>query len=370
MLNVALLEPFWGGSHRAVAQGWAARSAHRIRTYTLPARFWKWRMRGAALDLARRLRADLDGTDVLFVSGLMDLAHLAALLPRRVPSVLYLHENQLAYPARPGEEPPERDLQFAFTNLASALAADRVAFNSAFQRGAFLAELERLLRRMPDARPLWAVDEIDRKSEVLHPGVLLEDVPEPSARGEGPPVILWNHRWEHDKDPEAFFRVLGALAGEGVPFRVAVAGESFGRVPAVFRQARERLAGRVVHWGYVPLRRSYVDLLARCHIVVSTARQENFGLSIVEAAYAGAHPLVPARLAYPEVLPDRFHGACLYRDEADLATRLKRLLTGAQRPVPPLELRREMARYGWSRRAPAFDDVVRQVSGSAGLCYK
>jgi len=369
-LNVALVEPFWGGSHRAVAEGWAARSAHRVRAYTLPARFWKWRMRGAALELARRLRADLDGTDALFVSGLLDLAHLVALLPRRVPSVLYMHENQVAYPARPGEEPPERDLQYAFTNLASALAADRVAFNSAFQRDVFLRELERLLRRMPDARPLWAVGKIARKSLVLHPGVLLEDVPGPAARDHGPPVVLWNHRWEHDKNPEGFFRVLEDLAADAVPFRVAVAGESFGRVPPVFRRARERLAARVVHWGYVPEREAYVDLLARCHVVVSTARQENFGLSIVEAAYAGAHPLVPARLAYPEVLPGSLHARCLYRDEADLAARLKRLLTGAEHPVPPVDLRREMARYGWSRRAPAFDDVVRQVSGPAGLCYK
>ncbi len=369
-MNVALIEPFWGGSHRAVAEGWGARSVHRIRAHTLPARFWKWRMRGAAFEFARQLGPELERTDVLFVSGLMDLAHLVALLPRRVPSMLYLHENQVAYPVRPGEVPPERDLQYAFTNMASALAADRVAFNSAFQRDTFLRELERLLRRMPDARPLWAVEEIARKSVVLHPGVMLEDVPEPSPRDDGPPVILWNHRWEHDKDPEGFFRVLEALAAQGLPFRVAVAGESFGRVPPVFRRARERLAGRVVHWGYVPDRKGYVGLLARCHVVVSTARQENFGLSIVEAAYAGAHPLVPVRLAYPEVLPEALHGRCLYRDEADLAARLKRLLTGAERPVPPVELRREMARYGWSRRAPAFDEAVRQVSGWAGLCYK
>ncbi|MFU8856576.1 MAG: DUF3524 domain-containing protein, partial [Deferrisomatales bacterium] len=55
-LRVLVLEGFWGGSHRAAAEGWARASRHAVSLEHLPARFWKWRMRGAAFELARRLR--------------------------------------------------------------------------------------------------------------------------------------------------------------------------------------------------------------------------------------------------------------------------------------------------------------------------
>ncbi len=365
-VRVALVEPFFGGSHRAVAGGWIRHTRHQVWPFTLPPRFWKWRMRGAAFEMARNLSARAGEWDVVWATSLMDVAHLRALLPRRVPTAVYFHENQVAYPPRPGEDPPERDLQYAFTNLASALAADRVLFNSAFQRDAFLAGLSALVRRMPDARPRWAVDAIAERSEVLWPGVELADVPAPFPRLPGPLTILWNHRWEHDKAPEVFFGALMSLADGGVPFRLAVAGERFGRMPPVFGQARERLADRIVHWGYLKDRREYAGLLARCQVVVSTARQENFGISVIEAAYAGAHPLVPARLAYPEVVPEPLRERCLWQDPADLRHRLRALCLGVEKPLDPAVLREAFSRYAWEERVTAFDDTALRLSGLAG----
>jgi hypothetical protein len=50
-MKILLLEPYCGGSHRAWAQGYAARSRHDVTLLTLPARFWKWRMQGGALSV-------------------------------------------------------------------------------------------------------------------------------------------------------------------------------------------------------------------------------------------------------------------------------------------------------------------------------
>ena len=52
MARILLLSPYHGGSHRAFAEGLAAASRHELTILSLPARFWKWRMRGAALLLA------------------------------------------------------------------------------------------------------------------------------------------------------------------------------------------------------------------------------------------------------------------------------------------------------------------------------
>lgn len=364
-LYVAFVEGFWGGSHRAAAEGWAASSRHQVRLLHLPARFWKWRMRGAAFAFARRLRdqeaAGEEPPDVLFATNMVDLAHLKALLPRRIPTILYFHENQAAYPAPLGQEVPERDLGYAFTDLAGALAADRVAFNSRHQHDAFFSEMGALIRRMPDARPLWALDEVRSRSLVLPLGLRLDDVPGRPEPEPAPPLVVWNHRWEYDKDPEAFFLVLGRLAARNVPFRVAVAGEAFRRTPPVFDEARRTLGERVAHWGHVSDRAAYVGLLVRGDVVVSTARHETFGISLVEAAFAGAHPLAPWDLSYPEILPPELHARCLYEGEAELEERLEALLTGRVPRLEPPVLRGLLGRHGWAERAPEWDELVSRV---------
>jgi len=356
-LRIAYIEPFMGGSHESTAKGWAAASKHEIIIESLPARFWKWRMRGAAFHFARKL--ETEKIDLLFVTDLIDLAHLHSFLPRKIPSILYFHENQASYPEQGGQT-EERDLQFAFTNLASALAADLVAFNSVFQKKAFFDGMESLLRRMPDSRPLWALKSIEKKTRVLPPGVQLSDIPRRSKRSGNPPAILWNHRWEYDKNPEAFFNALFQLNDRGAAFRLLVAGESFGKAPKIFSTARRKLAAKIDHWGYCD-RRTYASLLPGADIIVSTAIQENYGLSVVEAAFAGAHPLLPSRLSYPEVLPAALHENCLYGNESDLEAMLEKLLNSDENRIHPDRLRSLFSGFGWEARAGDFDDLARWV---------
>src|SRR5206468_4946143 len=87
---------------------------------------------------------------------------------RHLPGLLYFHDNQITFPV---EYEQERDHHFGFSNMNAALAADRVWFNSAFHRDAFLSGLRALLRRMPDHHSLEAVEEIRGKSAVRPPGI-------------------------------------------------------------------------------------------------------------------------------------------------------------------------------------------------------
>jgi len=364
--HVLALNAYHGGSHQAFLEGWSRRSRHQFAMLTLPAYKWKWRMRHSAVAFAAqvaRLVAEGRRWDVLFCTDMLNLAEFRGLCPlevRRLPTVVYFHENQLTYPNR---HAGERDLHFAFTNMTTALAADRVWFNSAFHRNEFLASLQDLLTRMPDYQPRKAVSGIRSKSEVRPPGI--EPSPVRSPRKPGPVRILWLSRWEHDKDPQAFFDALDVLALRGRRFRLSVLGESFDEVPECFEQARRHFADYVDHWGYLPEREDYRAVLAAADVVVSTAKHEFFGIAVLEAIAAGCFPIVPRRLAYPELLgetPEFFYDGTV----AGLADRLMQLsedVEGANWPRPGFDPNVLVAPYVWEPVASQMDEAVEDLRG-------
>ncbi len=330
-MKVLALEPYHGGSHESFLEGWRAHSRHDWTLLTLPPYKWKWRMRHAAVTFASEVRRRVSGGeswDLVFCSDMLNLAEfrgLASALVTRVPSVLYFHENQINYPVQVEKE---RDFQFGLTNIISAIAADRVWFNSEFHRDSFLESIPPFLNKMPDYRPLEAVEIIRSRSEVCQPGVSCAPVRR-SGRSPGPLRILWAARWEFDKDPETFFEALALLKEAGVPFRISVLGQKFRETPPVFERARAEFENQTEAWGFQSQRADYQRTLMLTDVFVSTAIHEFFGISAVEATVAGAYPLLPRRLAYPELLKLRSAGAMeshYYDGSApQLAARLRQL---------------------------------------------
>lgn len=362
-MRFLFLEPFYGGSHRDFADGLVRHSRHRIDLMTLPARFWKWRVRSAAPSFWRRLveRAGpappLAGYDGLIVSDMMSLSDFKAMAgPACPPILLYFHENQLTYPLSPGER---RDYQYAFTDLTSALVADRILFNSRTHRESFFAHQERFLALMPDERPRWAVDLVRAKAGACYPGCWFGGEDPVPVTVERPPLVIWNHRWEFDKAPEVFVEALGRVANRGIAFRLALLGERCGEIPACFREAMARFGDRLETADYLADRNAYHAMLARGAVVVSTAIQENFGISLVEATRMGCLPLAPNRLSYPEILPPECHSLCLYDTVEDLVEKLSGALTA---PDLHAETRQRlsliMGRHAWSRVAPVYDGIL------------
>ena len=361
-MHIALLEAYDTGSHAAWARGYTAHSAHQISLLTLEGRFWKWRMHGGAVTLARRLRELTPPPDLILATDMLDLTTLLSLTrdrTHRTPVALYMHENQLSYPTRPGEK---RDLHYGYINYASMLCADLVLFNSRYHLESWFDELPRLLKHFPDYNELDSIAALRDHSRVLPLGLDLRgllDMAEPVER-HGPPLIVWNHRWEYDKAPDSFFHALYALAERGLPFQVAVLGERFVRVPPAFKLAQRRLADRLVQFGYAESRQEYAQWLRWGDLVVSTAIHEFFGAAVVEAAASGCWPLLPRRLSYPELVPEDLHDACLYED-GELAERLATAIgqTDALRDDPARQtLSEAMLAYDWRRMAPRYDALL------------
>ncbi|MGB2987422.1 MAG: DUF3524 domain-containing protein, partial [Phycisphaerae bacterium] len=244
---------------------------------------------------------------------------------RMVPIVCYFHENQLTYPI---PESHERDFQYGMTNITSCLAADAVWFNSRFHMEDFLAAVAQLLGKMPDFVPKDVVREIRDRAAVVPPPVPADRTDRAATPQDHPLTILWCHRWEYDKNPEPFFDAVVRLDEAGYAFDLVLVGEQFRTAPPVFAAAWDRLHRHITHAGYIPDRADYLSMLSRCDVVASTAIQENCGIAVIEAILAGCQPLLPNRLAYPEVIPREFHKSCLYSSDAEFFERLRDLLEG------------------------------------------
>ena len=152
-LRIGAVEPYFGGSHRRFLEDLAAHSAHEFELFTMPARFWKWRMHGAGVALLDDIER-LGSCDVLLVSDFLNVAEFLG-LARDVwpggkcpPVALFMHENQLTYPA---QDTNERDDHYGLSTspprsrrIASGLTARSIA--TSFSASAPSKQ------RFPDAR--------------------------------------------------------------------------------------------------------------------------------------------------------------------------------------------------------------------------
>ena len=362
-MKILLIEPYFTGSHAAWTTGYAQSSQHHVDILSLPGRFWKWRMHGGAVTLARKFLASHSSPDLILTTDMLDLTTFLALTRPRtstIPVAVYFHENQLTYPWSPTDRDiaQKRDKHYGFINYISALAADAVLFNSSYHQESFLAALPRLLNHFPDYNELKSVNQIQAKSQTLALGLDLQrfDAFKPDCTAEKP-LILWHHRWEHDKGPDEFFRALSILSDRGQDFEVAVLGENFSRRPQVFLEAEKALSKHIVQFGYVDSFADYARWLWRADIIPVTSYQDFFGASVVEALYCNCFPLLPRRLAYPTIVPSQYHAQSFYEDFDDLLDRLTQAIITIEK-TRRFSLRAVVAQYDWRQQSKLYDKLL------------
>jgi len=313
-MRALLLSAYSAVSHQFWAEQVMAHIEADWTTLTLAPRHFSWRVRGNPLTWALKEHENLNQSyDLVLATSMVDLATLIGLYPGlgSAKKVVYFHENQFAYP----ESAQQVSLVEArMVNLYSALAADEVVFNSAYNRDSFVDGARAFLKKMPENLPAAARLETLRNNAHILPVPILPMAALPTlfiplscyALDINRPMrIIWNHRWEYDKNPQDFFTALYALSDQGIPFELAVMGQQFRQSPKVFGQARERLDAHIIAWGPQP-ESDYKALLSEGGIVVSTTWHEFQGLAIMEAAQRGVLPLVPDRLCFPELYPPEY----------------------------------------------------------------
>lgn len=335
----------------------------------MSARYWQWRMQGGAVTLATKaLEAFNDGfePDAIVATDMVNIPAFLALTRGtfdKTPILMYFHQNRLTHPLAHDEV---RDQSFSYINYLSALTADHVAFNTQFHFQEFTDALPTLLGKFPDYTHLEKTQEIRQKSSVLHRGLSLKQFDAfahaRETASKGAPIILWNHRWDYDKNPQAFFRLLNRLDDVGCKFRLILAGEHF-KDGHDFDASFQRFADRILHYGYAEDVEEYGKLLHRADIVISTAVHEFFGVTLMEAVYCGCHPLLPNKLTYPELIPEALHqpllhAPILYDNEDDLFHICQNILRGEERTLPLETLKQIPVYLDWAQHVGAFDAWV------------
>lgn len=370
-MHIALIEPYFTGSHAAWATEYARYSGHAIEILRLSGHWWKWRMHGGAVTLAETFLKSDALPDLLLVTDMLDLTTFLALTRQKtasLPAAIYFHENQICYPWSPDDRDisQKRDQHYGFINYSSALAADKVVFNSRYHQEAFFEELPRFLKQFPDQTELESVAIIRSKSCVLPLGFDFQRFDRPELQEqkeeytERAPLILWNHRWEYDKNPDDFFQALFMLDEQGLDFRVAILGENFRQNHPIFGSAREKLRDKIVHYGYVEDSEDYAQWLHRADIVPVTSYQEFFGVSLVEALYCGCYPLLPKRLTYPELIPYETYPEIFYNNFEDLVEKLAAALDAID-TIRHHSFRHCVEHYSWQNMVSKYDAVFSGV---------
>lgn len=346
-MKILLLSAYDAVSHRYWREGLVENfPEHQWTQLTLPPRYFSWRIRGNSLSWAFGEQALLNQAyDRVLATSMVDLTALRGFVPAlaRIPTLVYFHENQFDYPASGNEY---QSVEPRILNIYNALCADRVLFNSAYNRDTLLEGAARLLKKLPDQVPPGLIESIRARARVV-PVPLPQSVFLPAQAQPGPLELVWNHRWEFDKGPDLLLAAVTELQRRGVPFKLHVVGQRFRSVPAAFAQLKPLLRdrGQLGCWGPVESVAEYRQLLQRCDVVLSTALHDFQGISVLEAVAAGCSPLVPDRLAYPELFPE----SCRYRaGEGEIMALVEKVSQLAQMkangdslPVP------DVSQLGW-----------------------
>ncbi len=129
--------------------------------------------------------------------------------------------------------------------------------------------------------------------------------------------------------------------------------------------AQQKLGARVVHCGYVEDFATYARWLWQADLLPVTSNQDFFGISVMQALYCNCYPLLPRRLAYPELIPAKFQAGHFYDNFDDLVDRLEAALCNIEN-IRQQNLRSVAARYNWPDMAPEYDVRLQKAAELTG----
>ncbi len=368
-MKILLIEPFYSGSHKQWADQLKKYSTHQVSLLTLEGKFWKWRMYGSAITLAKKFNEINKQFDLILTTDMLDVSTFIALVRRKLrktPVITYFHENQFAYPWQKNSEDykEKRDVHYGMINYQTALASDSNLFNSQYNMNSFFEGISKVNQLMPDNKHDEIIKNLKNKCQVLPLGMDLVDIDSnENIINHQTPIILWNHRLDHDKNPIAFFECLLKLQKEKIQFKLLLLGEQTTKQKKLYEEYLEKLKPNIIYSGYCTTK-EYIEFLHMANILPVTSLHDFFGVSIAQAIYAGVVPLLPKRLSYVELYHPLKHEELFYENEKDLYIKLKILCQNIieSKQIKKPFYKQLVKKFDWSTMIKQYDQIFTKLS--------
>ena len=364
-MKILYVEPYYSGSHKNWIDSYKKYSKHKVDILSLPGKKWKWRMHGGAITLAKEFNALNKKFDVIICSDMLNLPIFKSLCNKKIlhsKIIMYFHENQLTYPWSPEDTDTtnNRDLHYAFINYTSSLISDYNYFNSQYHYESYFDGLKKYLNKMPDFQNKKTINKIRYKSDILHIGCdLKSNFSDKLIKKKNNPIILWNHRWEYDKNPELFFKTLFQIKKDGIKFSLVVLGKKYKKYPEIFNRAQKILKDEIIHFGFCNSKDEYFSWLKKSDILPVTSNQDFFGISIMEAVCSNCYPILPNRLTYPKLFDIENNPEYFYYKDNDLKNKIiESILNINQLNLKVSRISKKLIKkYDWSVIAKKYDSI-------------
>jgi len=369
-MNILLLSSYHANSHCKWCEGLMHNIPANWTLLSLSARNFSWRIRGNSLSWAFRNRSDLlRNYDLIIATSMTDLNGLIGFVPvlGKIPSLVYFHENQFAYPAsdRIKENRTIENVEPMLVPVYAALSANAVCFNTNYNANTFRTGLKQLLKRLPDYVPAGLVEQIDAHVQQLIVPVDDDFFPAKLTEKSNVFSLVWNHRWEYDKWPECLFLALELLNDQNITFELYILGEQFSNSPEIFNEAKDKFSHQIKRWGRVEDVQDYQAVLRKSHVVVSTALHDFQGLAVLEAVASGCLPVVPDRLAYCELFDEKYRYASCMDDIDQQAKHLSDHLINLYEKfkLNKFPLAPDVSELSWHNKKHQYAELIEKVAG-------
>ena len=205
--------------------------------------------------------------DVVIATSMVDIATQRGLVPSLAdtPTVVYFHENQFGYPK---SDRQHTTIETQMVILYSALAADRIIFNSLYNRDTFTSGVHNLLRQLPGQVPAGIPKRIQKTTNILP--VPLETAVFGNSHIAAKSkhfTLVWNHRWEYDKAPDRLYAALKIIKAKGIEVDIRILGQTFRNHPNVFDLIKQEFSDHLINFGPIEDRQDYLAALRSSHMV-------------------------------------------------------------------------------------------------------
>ena len=208
--------------------------------------------------------------------------------------------------------------------------------------------------------------EIKNKSDVLHLGLDFSNFKIKSDQKTNAPTILWNHRWEYDKNPELFFNVMKKLKDKKIDFNLIVIGESFGNSPKTFDKAKIEFDKHIIKWGYQQSNNDYIGCLFMSDIIPVTSYHDFFGISVMEAVFCNVWPILPDRLSYRELFKNKGYTENIFTNDKQLMKKIEAAIKNIHK-IRSKSLTKVAQEYDWKKLARVYDSEFEKITQKSNL---